>query len=61
MSDNLLWQDSVFVIQITKNFLLEKEIDVIYSDDNEYGGHLSKKGNKIVASLIHNYLKKIKN
>ena len=49
------------VIQITKKFLLEKEIDIIYSDDNEYGGHLSKRGNEIVASLIHSYLKKIKN
>jgi hypothetical protein len=59
--DELLSIRDLHVIQITKNFLLEKEIDVIYSDDNEYGGHLSKKGNKIVASLIHNYLKKIKN
>ena len=49
------------VIPITKSFLLEKEIDVLYSDDNEYGGHLSKIGNQIVASLIHDYLINIKN
>ena len=33
-------------------------LDELYSDDNEYGGHLSNKGNKLVASIINNVLTK---
>jgi len=58
--DELSSIEDLHVIPITKSFLLEKKIDEIYSDDNEYGGHLSKIGNQIVASLIHDYLINIK-
>ena len=34
-----------------------KEIDRMFSDNNEYGGHYSKDGNQKVAELIFNELK----
>jgi hypothetical protein len=52
--------DSLHIIPITKNLLSEKNLDEIYSDDNEYGGHLSKSGNQNVASIIHEYLTNLK-
>ena len=44
------------VIDVTTDFLKEKDIDKLYSDKNEYGGHYSKKGNEKIASIIHNQL-----
>ena len=49
------------VIPVTKHLMQEKEINEFYSDGNEYGGHLSKRGNKKVAVIIHQFLTKIKN
>ena len=44
-------EDLIF-IDVTKYLLEEEEIDNLYSDDNEYGGHYSKEGNKKVAEII---------
>jgi len=48
--------DGLNVIPMTEQILHEDDIDKLYSDDNEYGGHFSKFGNKRVAKIIHNYL-----
>jgi len=52
--------DGIFFIDITKNFLNISNLDELYSDDNSYGGHLSKQGNKIVADIIYNELELFK-
>lgn len=38
-------------IDLTK-YLINEDLDSIYSDDNKYGGHYSKIGNKLVAEII---------
>ena len=48
--------DGLFFIDITKDFLKVSNLDKLYSDDNSYGGHLSKQGNKVVAEIIHKEL-----
>lgn len=47
------------LIPMTDIILNEDNIDKLYSDDNDYGGHFSKFGNQKVAEIIHEYLKKI--
>jgi hypothetical protein len=49
--------ENLFCIDITKDMINIKEIDRIFSDNNEYGGHYSKDGNQKVAELIFNELK----
>ena len=44
------------IIDATDNLVLEKELDSLYSDDNEYGGHYSKEGNKKIAEIINEEL-----
>ena len=41
------------VIDLTEDLLLENNLDKLYSDDNEYGGHFSQQGNKKVAEIIY--------
>jgi len=50
--------DKLFVIDVTEQLLKEPDIDRLYVEKNEYGGHLSKVGNQKVAELI---LIKLKN
>ena len=50
-------KEKVFTIDITEHILSAKNLDRLYSDDNVYGGHYSKDGNKLVADLIHKALK----
>ena len=52
--------DGIFFIDITKNFLKISNLDELYSDDNSYGGHLSKQGNTVVANIIYNELETFK-
>ena len=49
--------ENLFCIDITKDMINIKEIDRMFSDNNEYGGHYSKDGNQKVAELIFNELK----
>ncbi len=51
--------DGIYSIDVTEKFLQESNLDELYSDDNEYGGHLSKKGNHLLATIIHDELKKL--
>lgn len=47
------------IFNITEELLKESNLDELFSDDNEYGGHLSKLGNNKVAEIIDNQLRKI--
>ncbi|MBI2654831.1 hypothetical protein HYX06_00205 [Candidatus Woesearchaeota archaeon] len=51
-------QNKMFAIDLTKYLVSRKDLDKIYSDDNQYGGHYSKFGNKLIAKIIYNRLKK---
>lgn len=44
-------------IGLTDYLLSRDDLDEIYSDDNEYGGHYSAFGNKIVAEIVYKNLK----
>lgn len=50
----------ITTIDLTENILDRNDLDNIYSDDNEYGGHFSEEGNKIVARFIFERFKKYK-
>jgi len=51
--------NGIFFIDITEKFLEISNLDELYSDDNQYGGHLSKQGNELVAKIIHKQLQTI--
>lgn len=51
--------DGLNLIPMTEIILRENDIDKLYSDDNEYGGHFSKFGNRKVAEIIYEHLKKL--
>lgn len=42
----------IYIIDILDYFLSETDIDHLYSDDNNYGGHLSIEGNMKVATIL---------
>ena len=44
------------IIDTTKDFLQVKNLDSLYSDKNEYGGHYSVDGNQKIASIINDEL-----
>jgi hypothetical protein len=46
----------IYLIDILDYFLNEEQIDQLYSDNNDYGGHLSIEGNMKVASIIYQKL-----
>jgi len=50
-------KEKVFTIDMTEQLLSAKNLDQLYSDDNVYGGHYSRKGNKLVADFIYKALK----
>ena len=44
-------------IDLTDDLIGRNDLDEVYSDDNEYGGHYSKFGNKIVAGILYREMK----
>ena len=48
---------NISVIDLTDAFLRHDNIESLYLNDN-YAGHLSSKGNKLVANEIHKYIEK---
>ena len=46
------------IIDTAKDFLQVKNLDNLYSDKNEYGGHYSVDGNQKIASIINYELTK---
>lgn len=51
-------KNKLITIDLSENLLSRHDLDDIYSDDNEYGGHFSSTGNSIVAHFISERLKK---
>lgn len=45
------------IIDVTNNFLQESNLDLLYSDSNNYGGHYSPTGNRKIADIISANLK----
>jgi hypothetical protein len=43
-------------IDITNELIKENNLDEFYSDNNDYGGHYSKKGNEKIATIINQKL-----
>jgi hypothetical protein len=52
--------DGLHVIDLTNYLVKIDDLDPLFSDDNSYGGHYSKQGNKLIADKIHEELKKMK-
>ena len=48
----------LYVIDLTKDLLNESNLDEVFSDENDYGGHYSQIGNQKVAFFIEKELKK---
>ena len=46
------------IIDVAKDLLQETNLDSLYSDKNEYGGHYSIDGNQKIASIINHKLTK---
>ena len=44
--------NDLIVIDITEDLLKESDLDGLYSDNNDYGGHYSREGNKKIADII---------
>lgn len=47
----------MLTIDLAEEFVKENDLDNLYSDDTEYGGHYSRFGNEFVANTIFNTLK----
>lgn len=47
----------IYTIDLTEDLMNRDDLDEIYSDDNKYGGHYSKFGNKVIAKIIYENLK----
>jgi len=50
-------QKKLRTIDLTRDLINRNDLDDIYSDDNKYGGHYSKHGNKLIAEIIYKNLK----
>ena len=48
------------IIDITDEILKESNLDDLYSDNNNYGGHFSSEGNKKISLLINQKLSSLK-
>ena len=46
----------LLVIDLTDYLEKREDLDDLYSDDNKYGGHPSRKGNEFIAQVIKNVL-----
>ena len=51
--------ENLRIIDATDKFVIEKNLDALYTDNNEYGGHYSKLGNKRIAEIINEELIKV--
>ena len=54
--DEIKKMDNMIFLDITKKILEEKNIEDLFSENTEYGGHYSKEGNKVIAKMIFNEL-----
>jgi hypothetical protein len=44
--------DGLYTFDIINSISQEKDLDSLYSDRNDYGGHYSKKGNEFIATVL---------
>ena len=51
--------DGLTLIDVTNDLLRKKDLGILYSDNNDYGGHFSKEGNKLISELIARQLKNL--
>lgn len=51
--------ENLVVVDIAKNLISEENLDELYSDQNDYGGHYSELGNKKIANLLDQKLRNI--
>ena len=51
--------DGLNVIDITRELLDEKDLDDMYSDNNTYGGHYSRRGNEKISDILYEKMKKL--
>ena len=51
--------NGLYFIDILQPLLEEKNIDLLYSDDNSYGGHYSVEGNKKISDIIYSEIIKL--
>tara|TARA_B100000989_G_scaffold298197_1_gene286510 strand:- start:700 stop:1926 length:1227 start_codon:yes stop_codon:yes gene_type:complete len=55
--EQLCLENKLNILDITKYFLIEKNLKKMYLEDN-YGGHLSEKGNDFIAKQLYKYITK---
>lgn len=53
-------EKKIHIIDLMNILINRNDLDRIYSDDNQYGGHYSSYGNKLIAGIIYEELKKRK-
>ena len=51
--------ENLVFVDITEKLLEESNLDSLYSDNNDYGGHYSKHGNEKVSSIFYSSLKNL--
>jgi hypothetical protein len=49
--------EQIMAIDLTADLINRADLDELYSDDSRYGGHFSKKGNRLIADIIYSSLK----
>ena len=54
--EELYYLKQLQIIDVAKDFLQVTNLDNLYSDKNEYGGHYSLEGNLKIASIINREL-----
>ena len=43
----------LFTIDLTPYLIDNMDLDLLYSNDDKYGGHFSKHGNSFIANIIY--------
>jgi len=54
--DDIKKNPDLQIVDVTNQLLKESNLDALYSDSNNYGGHYSPEGNKKIASIIFDQL-----
>jgi hypothetical protein len=57
--NELKLMENLIVIDITEDLLKKYNLDELYSDNNSYGGHYSKEGNKEIAKILSKKMKEL--
>ena len=49
-------KEKLITIDLTSEIINREDLDDLYSEDNQYGGHFSKHGNLMIANIIYSRL-----